>query len=228
MRFVDLELPDSLHRLVLARLDQLSEAEQATVKVASVIGRVFRAQWRRGSYPEIGSPEDVIGHLDHLDALGLTPLRSTVPEAEYGFKHAIIQEAAYISLSFGMRQTLHEAVGAFVERAYAGRLDQYVELLAHHYGRSRNQDKQRIWFRAAGDAAKAGYANEAAVEHFQRLLPLLEPGQTGTCTSSWGRSGTWSAGGPTPNGHIARRWRSRVAATTGRSSLPASATWGSC
>jgi tetratricopeptide (TPR) repeat protein len=179
VRFVDLELPDSLHRLVLARLDQLSEAEQATVKVASVIGRVFRAQWLWGSYPEIGSPEDVIGHLDHLDALGLTPLRSTVPEAEYGFKHAIIQEAAYISLSFGIRQTLHEAVGAFVERAYAGRLDQYVELLAHHYGRSRNQDKQRIWFRAAGDAAKAGYANEAAVEHFQRLLPLLEPGQTG-------------------------------------------------
>ena len=178
-RFAELELPDSLHRLVLARLDQLSEGEKATVKVASVIGRVFRARWLWGSYPEVGSPEEVARHLEHLDALGLTPLRSTVPEAEYGFKHAIIQEAAYDSLAFGMRQTLHEAVGAFVERAYAGRLDQYVELLAHHYGRSRNQDKQRIWFRAAGDAAKAGYANEAAVEHFQRLLPLLEPGQTG-------------------------------------------------
>jgi predicted ATPase/class 3 adenylate cyclase len=178
-RFADLELPDSLHRLVLARLDQLSEGEQATVKVASVIGRVFRAQWLWGSYPQVGSPEDVLCHLDHLDALGLTPLRSTVPEAEYGFKHAIIQEAAYISLAFGMRQTLHEAVGAFIERAYAGRLDQFVDVLAHHYGRSRNHDKQRIWFRAAGDAAKAGYANEAAVEHFERLLPLLAPDQTG-------------------------------------------------
>jgi predicted ATPase/class 3 adenylate cyclase len=178
-RLADLELPDSLHRLVLARLDQLSEGEQATVKVASVIGRVFRAQWLWGSYPEVGSPEDVIRHLDHLDALGLTPLRSTVPEAEYGFRHTIIQEAAYISLAFGMRQTLHEAVGAFIERTYAGRLDQYVDVLAHHYGRSRNHDKQRIWFRAAGDAAKAGYANEAAVEHFERLLPLLAPDQTG-------------------------------------------------
>jgi class 3 adenylate cyclase/predicted ATPase len=178
-RFADLELPDSLHRLVLARLDQLSDGEQATIKVASVIGRVFRARWLWGSYPEVGSPEEVARHLEHLDALDLTPLRSAVPEVEYGFKHAIIQEAAYDSLTFGMRQTLHEAVGAFIERAYAGRLDQYVDVLAYHYGRTRNEDKQRVWFRAAGDAAKAGYANEAAVEHFQRLLPLLAPAQTG-------------------------------------------------
>jgi predicted ATPase/class 3 adenylate cyclase len=178
-RFADLELPDSLHRLVLARLDQLSDGEQATIKVASVIGRVFRAQWLWGSYPEVGSPEEVARHLEHLDALDLTPLRSAVPEAEYGFKHAIIQEAAYDSLTFGMRQTLHEAVGGFIERAYAGRLDQYVDVLAHHYGRTRNEDKQRVWFRAAGDAAKAGYANEAAVEYFQRLLPLLAPDRTG-------------------------------------------------
>jgi class 3 adenylate cyclase/tetratricopeptide (TPR) repeat protein len=178
-RFADLELPDSLHRLVLARLDQLGDGEQATIKVASVIGRVFRARWLWGSYPEVGSPEEVARHLERLDALGLTPLRSTVPEVEYGFKHAIIQEAAYDSLAFGMRQTLHEAVGGFIERAYADRLDQYVDVLAYHYGRTRNEDKQRVWFRAAGDAAKAGYANEAAVEHFQRLLPLLGPDETG-------------------------------------------------
>jgi predicted ATPase/class 3 adenylate cyclase len=195
-RFAELELPDSLHRLVLARLDQLSEGEKATVKVASVIGRVFRARWLWGSYPEVGSPEEVTRHLEHLDALGLTPLRSTVPEAEYGFKHAIIQEAAYDSLAFGMRQTLHESVGSFIERAYAGRLDQYAELLAYHYGRTRNEAKQRVWFRAAGDAAKAGYANEAAVEHFQRLLPLLEPGQTGDVLlelgAVWHLVGRWA------------------------------------
>jgi class 3 adenylate cyclase/tetratricopeptide (TPR) repeat protein len=195
-QFAGLELPDSLHRLVQARLDQLSEGEQATVKVASVIGRVFRAQWLWGSYPQVGSPEDVARHLEHLDALGLTPLRSTVPEAEYGFKHAIIQEVAYDSLAFGMRQSLHEAVGAFIERAYAGRLDQYVDVLAYHYGRTRNEDKQRIWFRAAGDAAKAGYANEAAIEHFQRLLPLLAPDQTGDVLHElgavWHLVGRWT------------------------------------
>jgi predicted ATPase len=181
---------------VVARLDQLSEGEKATVKVASVIGRVFRARWLWGSYPEVGSPQEVARHLEHLDALGLTPLRATVPEAEYGFKHAIIQEVAYDSLAFGMRQTLHEAVGAFIERAYADRLDQYMDVLAYHYGRTRNEDKQRIWFRAAGDAAKAGYANEAAVEHFERLLPLLAPDETGEVLlelgAVWHLVGRWT------------------------------------
>jgi class 3 adenylate cyclase/tetratricopeptide (TPR) repeat protein len=195
-QFVGLQLPGSLHTLVLARLDQLSEGEQATVKVASVIGRVFRARWLWGSYSQVGSPEDVARHLKHLDALGITPLHSTVPEAEYGFKHAIIQEVAYDSLTFGMRQTLHEAVGAFIERTYAGRLDQYVDVLAYHYGRTRNEDKQRVWFRAAGDAAKAGYANEAAVEHFERLLPLLAADQTGDVLlelgAVWHLVGRWT------------------------------------
>ena len=179
VRFVDLELPDSLHRLVLARLDQLSEAEQATVKVASVIGRVFRARWLWGIYPEIRQSGGRHRPSRPPGCARAHPVAFDRAGGQYGFKHAIIQEAAYISLSFGMRQTLHEAVGAFVERAYAGRLDQYVDVLAHHYGRSRNQDKQRIWFRAAGDAAKAGYANEAAVEYFERLLPLLHPDQAG-------------------------------------------------
>jgi tetratricopeptide (TPR) repeat protein len=69
-------------------------------------------------------------------------------------------------------------------------------VLAHHYGRSRNEDKQRVWFRAAGDAAKASYANEAAVEHFQRLLPLLAPDQTGDVLHElgavWHLVGSWT------------------------------------
>jgi tetratricopeptide (TPR) repeat protein len=195
-RFAAVEIPDSLHRLVLARLDQLDEGEQAAVKVASVIGRVFRARWLWGSYPEVGSPEEVARHLDHLDTLGLAPLRAAVPEAEYGFKHAIIQEVAYDSLAFGMRQTLHEAVGRFIEDAYADRLDEYVDVLAHHYGHTRNEDKQRRWFRAAADAAKAGYANEAAVEQYERLLPLLASEQTGDVLlelgAVWHLVGRWA------------------------------------
>ena len=46
-----LELPDGLQRLVTARLDQLGEGEKATIKVASVIGRRFRASWISQGYP---------------------------------------------------------------------------------------------------------------------------------------------------------------------------------
>jgi hypothetical protein len=190
------ELPDSLQRLVLARLDQLNEGEKATIKAASVIGRVFPANWIWGSYPQVGTAEKVLGYLERLDALDLTPLRSSRSELEYGFKHAIIQEVAYGSLAFGMRETLHEGVAGFVERSCADRLDQYVDLLAHHYGRTRNVDKQQVWFRAAGDAAKTAFANQAAVDHYERLLPLLSEPQAGEVLlelgAVWQLTGRWA------------------------------------
>jgi adenylate cyclase len=37
----DLDLPSSLHALILSRIDQLSVQQQSTLKVASVIGRLF-------------------------------------------------------------------------------------------------------------------------------------------------------------------------------------------
>ena len=40
-----IELPDSLHTLILSRIDRLSEQEQTTLRVASIVGRLFRARW---------------------------------------------------------------------------------------------------------------------------------------------------------------------------------------
>jgi class 3 adenylate cyclase/tetratricopeptide (TPR) repeat protein len=189
------ELPEGIQRLVMARIDQLGEGEKTAIKVASVIGRRFRAGWIAGSYPAAGTPKEIAGHLERLDRLELAHPHSGGAELEYSFRHAITQEAAYQSLTFELRETLHERVGSFIEQAYAGRLHQYVDVLAHHYGRSRRTDKQRIWFRAAADAAKAAFANETAVTYYERLLPLLTERQAGAVLlelgSVWQFTGAW-------------------------------------
>jgi class 3 adenylate cyclase/tetratricopeptide (TPR) repeat protein len=191
-----LELPDGLQRLVMARIDQLSEGEKATIKVASVIGRWSRARWISETYPPAGSPEEVANHLERLHELDLMPLRAGAPEPEYQFRHAITQEVAYQSLTFQLREALHEQVGLFIEETYPDRLAQYVDMLAHHYGRTQRIDKQRIWFRAAGDAAKAAFANEAAVGYYERLLPLQPQEQTGEVLvelgAIWHLTGNWT------------------------------------
>jgi adenylate cyclase len=170
-----LELPGSLHSLILSRIDQLAEAEQTTIKVASVIGRLFRASWIWGGYPAAGTPEDVTTYLERLSRLDLTPLDRTDPEREYLFKHITTQEVAYESLTYGLRATLHERIAAYVETHYAHEPEPYVDVLAFHYGRSRNTAKQRVYFRQAGDRARSAYANQAAIEWYQRLIPLLQP-----------------------------------------------------
>jgi predicted ATPase/class 3 adenylate cyclase len=191
-----LDLPDGLQRLVMARIDQLSEGEKATIKVASVIGRRCRAHWISETYPAAGRPEEVAHHLERLDRLELMPRLPAAPEREYQFKHAITQEVAYQSLTFQMREALHERVGLFIERTYPDRLAQYVDVLAHHYARTRRADKQRRWFRAAGDAAKATFANEAAIDYYECLLPLLPEDQTGEVLvevgAVWQLTGHWA------------------------------------
>ncbi len=167
-------LPNSLRSLIISRIDRLSEQEQITLKVASVVGRVFQASWLWGIYPQIGSPDEVQAHLDRLSTLDLTPMEKAEPELEYLFKHMMTQEVAYESLAYTTRAMLHEQVGDYIERHFAGEVERYLDMLAYHYGRSENLDRQRHYFRLAGDAAYAAYANETAISYYQRLLPLLE------------------------------------------------------
>ena len=168
-----LQIPDSLHSLILSRIDRLTEEEKTTLKVASVIGRLFKARWVWGSYPQVGVPESVQEYLQNLSRLELTPLERSEPELEYIFKHITTQEVAYESLAFATRAVLNENVGHFIEERYGHELSQYVNELAHYYGRSRNTAKQCTYFRQAADSAKAAYANQPAIDYYQRLLPLL-------------------------------------------------------
>ncbi len=169
-----IELPDSLHSLILSRIDQLPEKTQTTLKVASVIGRLFRAAWLIGVYPPLGTLAQVLEQLEYLSRLDITPLDKPEPELEYLFKHIITREVAYESLALATRTYLHEQLARYIETAYPEQLDQFLDLLAYHYGLSENRAKQREYFLRAGRAAQAGYANEAAIMYYRRLLPLLE------------------------------------------------------
>lgn len=168
-----LSIPDSLHNLIISRIDQLPEVEKTTLKVASIIGRMFRASWIWGSYPLAGDPPTIRRHLRNLRRLDLTPLHDTYPEPTYLFKHITTQEVAYESMAYATRATIHGNLGQYLEETYAEQLTQYVDMLAHHYGRSDNKEKQVVYFRQAGDVAKETYNNDAAVDYYERLLTLL-------------------------------------------------------
>ena len=64
-----LELPSSLHTLILSRIDRLSELEKVTLKTASIIGRLFSLAWLYGYYPALGEAEQVKADLAELARL---------------------------------------------------------------------------------------------------------------------------------------------------------------
>ncbi|MCB9136608.1 MAG: tetratricopeptide repeat protein [Anaerolineales bacterium] len=166
-------LPDSLNSLIISRIDQLAEGIKTTLKVASVIGRLFKASWLWGIYPQLGSSEQVKAQLEHLNRLEITPLDKPEPELEYLFKHILTREVAYESLAVATRQMLHEQIGHYIETYYPNDLEQFINVLAYHYGASLNTAKQREYFQKAGLASQQAFANEAAIDYFRRLIPLL-------------------------------------------------------
>jgi adenylate cyclase len=169
-----IELPTSLYSLILSRIDQLSENQKTLLKVASVIGRLFRVAMLWGVYNQFGNQQRVRHELDILSSLELTPLDTPDPELAYLFKHVVTQEVAYETLPYAMRSLIHGQIGDYIEHSYADTLDQYIDLLAHHYSHSTNQAKQREYLLKAGIAAQAAFANAAAINYYRRLLPMVE------------------------------------------------------
>jgi len=172
-----LDLPTSLQGLVLSRLDQLTERPKSLLKVASVIGRVFHASWLEGIYPDIGALTDITQDLQLLNHQKFTAYDPAEGEDSYFFRNMITRSVIYDSLLHKIRTTLHEQMGQFLEATYQGESDQYLDLLAYHYDHSQNVEKKRYYLRRAGEFAQRSYANEAAIEYFHKVLPLLEPAE---------------------------------------------------
>jgi predicted ATPase/class 3 adenylate cyclase len=168
-----LDLPDSLHTLILSRIDRLSARQQLALKVASVIGRQFRFDHLLGYYPALGEAAAVKRDLAALAVVDITPLDTPEPELAYLFKHIVTREVAYHSLTFAMREELHEQYARYLETLLATPARLTPDLLAYHYQQTPNVAKQRQYLRLAAEAAQAAYANQAAVENYQRLFPLL-------------------------------------------------------
>ncbi|HMA38078.1 MAG TPA: tetratricopeptide repeat protein [Chloroflexia bacterium] len=162
--------PPSLHSLVLSRLDQLAERAQQTLKVASIVGRLFPVAWLVGYYPALGAAPAVQTALEETAQWELTVLDTPAPDLAYLFKHIVTQEVAYSSLAEATRHTLHGQFAAWLEADSAAAGAPPLDLLAYHYGRSANAAKRREYLRAAGDAAAATYSHAAAREYYTRLL----------------------------------------------------------
>jgi tetratricopeptide (TPR) repeat protein len=166
-----LELPPSLHSLVLSRIDAQPEGPRRAVGVASVIGRAFRSPLVAAAYPDLG-PEPVV-HGDLVTLAGTRLIDLEDPEDKsFAFGHAVTRDVAYDSLPFSVRSLLHGRVGGVLEDEPDGPR-RHLDLLAYHFSRSDAVVKKRLYLGLAAAAARAAYANEAAITYLEELLPLV-------------------------------------------------------
>lgn len=176
-----IEFPDTIQGAVLSRLDRLSPHLQMTLKVASVIGRVFAYLLLEDIYPIVEERKYLPRNLNSLEQLKITLVESSAPELAYFFRHVLTREVAYNMMTFTQRQQLHGRVADWYEKSFATDLSPFYPLLAYHWQLAENDAKSIVYLEKAGEQALARFANGEAVRFFEQAIALsqkVQPTQT--------------------------------------------------
>jgi tetratricopeptide (TPR) repeat protein len=162
-----LAVPASLQASLLARLDRLGTAREIA-QIGAAIGREFShallATVARKTEAELGSS------LDGLCAAGLLFMQGVPPQANYLFKHALVQDAAYGTLLCEPRRALHARIAEILESQFAEIAETQPELLARHCTEAGLIEKAAgLW----GKAGQRSLARAALVEGTEQLKRAL-------------------------------------------------------
>src|SRR5262249_36116193 len=124
-----LAIPTSLHASLLARLDRLAPAREVA-QIGAALGRQFSHELI--SAVALVPQQQLDDALSQLVGTELIIRRGVPPDAEYTFKHALVQDAAYSTLLRSRRQQLHARITDTLERHFLEIVETQPELLARH------------------------------------------------------------------------------------------------
>ena len=172
LRSADVTVPATIHDIIAARVDRLAEPLKQTLQGAAVVGRRFGISLL-SRILEV-APDPVAGHLRELHGLDFVFPSAQEPEPMYSFKHALTQDVVYAGVLERRRRQHHAAAGHGLEELYAGRIDDVVEFLAYHFGRSAEAEKAVDYAILAATKAQRRWANTEAVAFFDDALKRLE------------------------------------------------------
>jgi ABC-type transport system substrate-binding protein/class 3 adenylate cyclase len=165
-----LEVPALVQGVLQARLDRLDSAGRETVAVAAVIGRRFGMPLLE----RVLRPEALPAALLELQRLDLIVEERRRPYPEYRFRHGLVQEAAYASLTESDRQELHRRVGVGLEELVGDeKSGSTLALLARHFSAADDPARAAEYLIQAGDDARAIYANQEAIRHYRQAREFL-------------------------------------------------------
>jgi class 3 adenylate cyclase/tetratricopeptide (TPR) repeat protein len=165
-----LDIPWTLRDSLMARLDRLEGAKEAA-RVASALGREFTFSLLQRV---TGQPQQVLAAaLERLVEAQLLFQRGTPPAAEYTFKHALIQQAAYDGQLRHDRQALHARIVQAIETHQPQTARDEPGLMAHHCHEANLPDKEVDYLYAAGVASTRVVAVAEALSLFSRAEELV-------------------------------------------------------
>ena len=123
----------------------------------------------RGSYPPKGGSEGraLEDAVAKLVTAGIVFPIERGPEGSFGFKHALVRDAAYESLLLGRRREWHVRIARALEEHFPDIVANEPELLAYHFGEAGLASTASDYRMRAGDRAVTRSAYKEAASHYK-------------------------------------------------------------
>ena len=177
------DIPASIQALLLARLDRLPHEVRRLAQEAAVIGPRFDAVLLGATATEPAKAEAGLELLCDAEIVEEVAGANSISLRSYRFTQTMLQDVIYQNLLLQRRIELHGRIGATLERLYGDnpeRLEDLI-LLGHHFSLSASKPRGARYLGAAGDRARAIYANDDAIRLYQQAIAvLLTAGDQGT------------------------------------------------
>jgi len=179
------ELPARVEAVLEERVERLAPELQEILSCASVIGQTFAAQVlakvagidERQLLQRL--TRELVRHLRLLEESGVTEIERR-RLYNFAFRHILLQQHIYSDLTGFERELLHRDTGLCLEELYGESADEIAVQLAWHFLEAHEDEKAIEYLEKAGNRAREEFSNESALEHYTRLLSVLET-QEETC-----------------------------------------------
>ncbi len=167
----DIQVPATVQAVLAARIDRLRPEDKRLLQTAAVIGKdvPFALLEAIADLPETDLRQS-IARLQDAEYLYEVRL---FPDLEYTFKHALTHDVAHGSLLQERRRDLHARIVETIERLYSDRLDEQIELLAHHALHAELWEKALSYLRQAAEKASTRWAFREAARYLELALVVI-------------------------------------------------------
>jgi class 3 adenylate cyclase/predicted ATPase len=129
-----LQVPDSLHALLAARLDALDPPVRRLLTDAAVLGTTFPAEALIAvSGQDEAAVRAALAELVRREVLSVSADPLSPERGSYGFAQDMLRQVAYDTLSRRDRKARHLAVAAHLRAAFPGNGEEVAEVIARHY-----------------------------------------------------------------------------------------------
>jgi len=185
----ELEVPETLHALIAARLDGLQPEERHLVQDAAVLGKTFS---RNALSSLSGLDEAELGplllSLVRKEILSLQADPRSPEHGQYSFVQDLLRYVAYETLTKQERRTRHMAAAAHLQSTFPDE-DEVVEVVASHYfdayraspdapDASETKVRAREMLTRAGERAASLAAGREAQRYFEQAADLADDAVT--------------------------------------------------